>query len=67
MPTRGINTTRYNIPFRAPALPYAPVEYNQQQFEQFNNVLRLYFSQLDTAIRNANATDEPEAAAWFLG
>ena len=67
MPTRCVNSTRYDIPFRAPALPYAPTEYDQQQFEQFNNVLRLYFSQLDTALRNANSSDQPESAAWFLG
>ena len=32
---------------KAPNLPIAPVEYSQQYQDQFNNVLRLYFSQLD--------------------
>jgi len=32
---------------KAPNLPIAPVEYNQQFQDQFNNVLRLYFNQLD--------------------
>jgi hypothetical protein len=62
----AIDTTNYGVAFRAPALPYAPAEYNQQQFEQFNSVLRLYFSQLDTAIRNATVSDRAEAVGWFL-
>ena len=31
----------------APNLPIAPVEYNQQYQDQFGNVLRLYFNQID--------------------
>ena len=46
----AVDNTRYNVLFRAPALPYPPVEYAQEDFEQFNNVLRLYFKQLDTAM-----------------
>ncbi len=61
-----INTTNYGVSFRAPALPYAPLEYDQQATEQFNNVLRLYFIQLDTAIRNATTSDRAEAVGWFL-
>tara|TARA_R110000803_G_scaffold19006_1_gene50256 strand:+ start:3013 stop:3207 length:195 start_codon:yes stop_codon:yes gene_type:complete len=62
----AIDNSNYGVAFRAPALPYAPEEYNQQQFEQFNNVLRLYFKQLDTAIRNATVSDRAEAVGWFL-
>jgi microcystin-dependent protein len=43
------NTTP-NIPLsatKAPALPIAPIEYSQQYADQFNRILRLYFSQLD--------------------
>jgi hypothetical protein len=39
-----------NIPLRAskaPNLPIAPVEYNQQYVDQLSNVLRLYFAQVD--------------------
>ena len=54
----GDNTVD-NVPFRAPALPYAPQVYNQETFEQFNNVLRIYFNQLDNALRNAMAVQEP--------
>jgi len=61
----AVDNTRYDVPFRAPALPYAPVTYDQEAFEQFNSVLRLYFNQVDNALRNSNAA-QPEATAWFL-
>ena len=32
---------------KAPNLPIAPVEYSQQFMDQFSNVLRLYFNQID--------------------
>ena len=32
---------------KAPNLPISPVEFNQQFIDQFSNVLRLYFNQLD--------------------
>jgi len=35
----------YNV--KAPALPTAPADYDQRQFDQFAYVLRLYFNQLD--------------------
>jgi hypothetical protein len=34
---------------KAPNLPVAPKEYSPQYMDQFANVLRLYFSQLDNA------------------
>ena len=34
-------------PTKAPNLPIAPVEFDQRWGDQFSNVLRLYFSQLD--------------------
>ena len=40
---------------KAPALPLAPTEYNRQYIDQLNNVLRLYFSQLDNFIAQLNA------------
>ena len=36
--------------FRAPALPLAPIEYDQQQLSQLIGVLRLYFNQLDSNV-----------------
>lgn len=32
---------------KSPALPVAPLEYSQSYQDQLNNILRLYFSQLD--------------------
>jgi hypothetical protein len=47
---------------KSPALPIAPVEYSRAYQDQLNNILRLYFSQLDTpgvsagsALRTGNA------------
>ena len=42
----NIIINRYR-PVVAPRLPSAPVEYNAQYQEQFMNILRLYFNQLD--------------------
>ena len=41
---------------KAPNLPIAPVEYSQQYQDQLNNVLRLYFTQLDNPGPSAMAT-----------
>lgn len=35
---------------KQPALPLAPVEYRQQYQDQVNNILRLYFNQIDAFI-----------------
>ena len=43
-----IVTTQFDLnKVAAPNLPRAPVQYNAQYQEQFNNVLRLYFNRLD--------------------
>jgi hypothetical protein len=34
----------------SPALPVSPAQYSQGEFDKFNNVLRLYFNQLDNFI-----------------
>jgi len=34
----------------APRLPSAPVEYDSQYINQLNNILRLYFNQVDSAV-----------------
>lgn len=36
---------KYNI--RAPSLPLSPFDYDQRQQDQFQSVLRLYFTRLD--------------------
>ena len=63
----AIDTTDYNVAFRAPAIPYAPQVYDKESFEQFNNVLRLYFNQIDQALSSSRSTDQAEAAGWFIG
>jgi hypothetical protein len=35
---------------KSPALPYAPFEYNRQYQDEVNNVLRLYFNQIDALV-----------------
>ena len=40
---------------KAPALPVAPTEYSRQYIDQLNNVLRLYFSQIDNFIGQLTA------------
>lgn len=46
MATSNTATTTLR-PSKAPNLPIAPVEYSQQFMDQFSNVLRLYFNQID--------------------
>jgi len=36
-----------NYKVRSPALPIQPKEYDVNQMDQFQNVLRLYFNRLD--------------------
>jgi hypothetical protein len=35
---------------KSPALPLAPVQYQQKYHDELNNILRLYFNQVDTLI-----------------
>lgn len=41
----------------APNLPKAPIQYNAQYQEQFNNVLRLYFNRLDNFIQQLSSNE----------
>lgn len=53
----AVNLTTTIVPSKAPNLPIAPVEYSQQFQDQFSNVLRLYFNQIDndwSAVLGAN-------------
>ena len=56
MPTTAQDTDSNVV---APALPTAPVDYQKGYLDRFNNILRLYFNQLDNALRNAVATAVP--------
>lgn len=37
-------------PFTAPALPNSPEQYDRSMLDRFNNVLRLYFNQIDATV-----------------
>tara|TARA_R100000541_G_C1889112_1_gene83329 strand:+ start:436 stop:624 length:189 start_codon:yes stop_codon:yes gene_type:complete len=54
------------VGFRAPALPYPPTEYSTFEFEEFNKVLRLYFNQVDNALRDRSLAQQSEAMGWFI-
>jgi hypothetical protein len=60
------DNTNYNVTFRAPALPLPPTEYNQAYFNSMNNVLRLYFNQVDQAFRNNKIINQAETTSWFM-
>lgn len=44
-------------PSKAPNLPIAPVEYSQQYQDQFTNVLRLYFNEIDNFNSSAGGSN----------
>ena len=46
------------IPPKAPNLPIGPVEYEQRYQDQFSNVLRLYFNQLDNVMQSLLGSGE---------
>ena len=56
-----------NVDFIAPPLPFALDEYDQAYFNQYNETLRLYFNQVDGALKNALTQEYAESAAWFMG
>ena len=57
----------------APSLPLAPNTYNRQYFDQFSNVLRLYFNERDKVIGQLKANvpvavaDLPSASTAGVG
>jgi hypothetical protein len=63
MPASNVD---YEIAFVAPALPAPPATYDQRYFDGVNNVLRIYFNQVDQALRSSRASDQAEATGWFL-
>jgi hypothetical protein len=62
----AVDNTRYDVPFRAPALPYPPQVYDAKSFEAFNNILRIYFNQLDNALRDNTDANRAEAMGWYM-
>jgi hypothetical protein len=53
--------------FKAPALPIPPIEYDQNQQNQFANALRLYFNRLDTAFLSLSGTSGGAALDFPYG
>mgnify|MGYP003130723270 CR=1 FL=1 len=56
-----------DINFKAPVLPISPKEYSMTFQNNLNNILRIYFSQVDDALRKTALKEQAEATAWFLG
>ncbi len=46
-------------PTKAPALPFAPVQYDRQYQDTFNNILRQYFNTIDNLIGQLMAISTP--------
>jgi hypothetical protein len=44
-------------PSKAPNLPIAPVDYEQNYIDQLSNALRLYFNQIDNFTQNVTTPD----------
>lgn len=61
-----VDLTDHKLTFNAPVLPLPPKEYNEAYFSQFNNVLRLYFNQVDNALRSPVLKEQSDAMGWFL-
>ena len=57
--------TRIN--FSTPLLPLMPEEYNKLYFDQYNEVLRLYFTRLDEAASKGITQEYSQSVAWFMG
>jgi len=52
-----MNNLTYN--FKAPALPLPPTQYSNEYQNQYNNILRIYFNQLDNTLRELVAASGP--------
>jgi hypothetical protein len=63
MTTQIVTTEVFDLTrTKAPALPIAPVEYSRQYIDQLNNVLRLYFSQLDNFVGQLSSNNSVTTA-----
>ena len=51
----------------APNLPVAPVEYQQRFQDQLNNVLRLYFNQVDNSTQQLTQAVNSLSTQQWLG
>ena len=53
------------LPPKAPNLPVGPVEYSQLYIDQLNNVLRIYFNELDNAFQLLSGSSQGGAYLRF--
>ena len=60
--TESIELTRT----KAPALPFAPVQYDRQYIDTFNNILRQYFNTLDNFIAQLSLSAGGSGAGVYL-
>lgn len=51
---------------KAPALPFAPVEYDRQYVDTFNNILRQYFNTLDNFVGQLTLSAGGSGAGLYL-
>ncbi len=51
---------------KAPALPFAPVEYDRQYVDTFNNILRQYFNTLDNFVSQLTLSAGGSGAGVYL-
>jgi hypothetical protein len=51
---------------KAPALPFAPVEYDRQYADQLNNILRQYFNTLDNFVSQLTLSAGGSGAGLYL-
>ena len=62
-----IVTSEYDLNRVAPPnLPNAPQLYDPRFQEQFNNILRLYFNQLNNILGQLKVSDEPDSVQTQL-
>jgi hypothetical protein len=50
----------------APSLPLAPNTYDRFYTDQYSNILRLYFNQLDKILGQLRASSEPDSVQTQL-
>jgi hypothetical protein len=68
-----VNADRELLQVVAPRLPNAPIDYDYRYLDQLNNILRLYFNQLDKLLGQLNANipvvvaDLPSASVAGVG
>lgn len=53
-----VNTDRGLLQVVAPRMPNAPIEYDYRYIDQLNNILRLYFNQLDKTLGQLKASTQ---------